>query len=80
MDVAAVDLAPPTIAHFDLTVTGGSAVADYKMVCKSVLHPANVPVIIIERSGIPLTRAAVVHDDELPTAARDRRSIDLRFY
>ena len=77
MHVAAVDLPPPAIAHFDLTVAGRSPVADYEMVSKSVLHPANVPVIIIERGRIPLTRAAVVHDDKLPTAPRDRCTIDL---
>ena len=77
VDVPAVDLAPPTIAHFDLTVTGGSAVADDEMVSEPILHPANVPVIIIERGRVPLTGAAVVHDDELPAAVRNRCTIDL---
>ena len=64
--VAAVDLAPPTIAHFDLPVARGSAVANYKVVRKTVLHPANVPMIIIKNARVSLPRAAIVHHNELP--------------
>ncbi len=77
VDVATVDLSPPTIAHFDLAVAGRSSVADHEMVSQSVLHPTKMPVVIIERGRIPLTGSAVVHDDVLPAASRDRCAIDL---
>ena len=66
--VAAVDLAPPTIAHFDLAVARGRSVADHEMVGKTILHPADVPMIIIENARVSLPRAAVVHHNELPAA------------
>ena len=64
--VAAVDLTPPTIAHFDLAVAGRSAVADHEVVGKTVLHPADMPMIIIKNARVPLPRSAVVHHNELP--------------
>src|SRR5207248_3286561 len=66
--VAAVDLTPPTIAYFDLAIARGSAVANHKVVRKTVLHPANVPMIIIKSARVSLPRAAAVHDNELPAA------------
>src|SRR5438034_8346079 len=63
--VAAVDLTPPTIAHFDLAVARGSAVANHKVVRKTILHPANVPMIIIKRARVSLPRNAVVHYNTL---------------
>jgi len=77
VDMAAVDLPTPAIADFDLTIAGRSAVADHEMVSKSVLHSAKMPVVIIERGSVALTCSAVVHDDVLPAAARDRRTINL---
>ena len=77
MDVAAIDLPAPAIADFDLAIAGRSAIADHEMISESVLHPAKMPVVIIERSGITLTRSAVVHDDILPATTRDRGAIDL---
>ena len=78
MHVAAVDLAPPTIAHFDLTVAGRSAVSDYEMIGQTVLHMANVAMVIIENRGVALPGAAVVHNDELPAriAPIGRSAID----
>ena len=76
--MAAVDLPPPAIADFDLAVASRSSVADHEMVSEAVLHPTNVPVVIIECRRVSLTRTAVVHDDKLPATARDRRAIDLR--
>ena len=74
--VAAVDLAPPAIADFDFAIAGGGAVADDEMIGESVLHPANMAVVVIENARVALPRAAVVHDDELPALAakpaRDR--------
>ncbi len=64
--VAAVDLTPPTIAHFDLAVACGCSVADHEVVRKTILHPADVPMIIIKSARVSLPRAAVVHDNELP--------------
>ena len=66
MYVTAIDLAPPTIAYFDLTVSSGCSVSDHKMIGQSVLHPAHVAVIVIEDPGVALASAAVVHDNELP--------------
>ena len=66
--MAAVDLAPPAIAHFDLAVARGSAIADDEMIGEPVLHPANIPVVIIENAGVTLPSATVVHDDKSPAA------------
>ena len=77
VDVAAVDLPAPTVADLDLAVAGRRSVADHEMISKSVLHPPKMPVVIIERSRISLTRSAVVHDDVLPATPRDRCPIDL---
>lgn len=78
VNVAAVDLTPPTIAHFDLAVPGGSSVAYHEMISEPVLHPAKMSMVVIEGGGVSLTGAAVVDDDELPAATRDRSPIDLR--
>ena len=77
VNVAAVDLSPPTVPYFDLAVAGRSSVANHEMISESVLHPAKMPVIIIERGRIPLTGSAVVHNDVLPATPRDWRAIDL---
>ena len=77
VDVATVDLPSPTVAYFDLAVAGRRSVADHKMISKPVLHSANMTMIIIEHRRVPLTRAAVVHHNELPASTRDRRAIDL---
>lgn len=66
VDMAPVDLPPPAIAHFDLPVTGRCAVANNEMIGKSVLHPADMSVVIVEHARIALPRAAVVDHDELP--------------
>ena len=74
--MAAVDLAPPAIAHFDLAVARGRSVADHEMVGKTILHPADVPMIIIKNARVSLPRAAVVHHDELPAAPFHWRASD----
>lgn len=74
--VPAVDLAPPAIAHFDLAVARRSAITDDEMIGEPVFHPTNMSVVIIENAGATLSRAAVVHDNELPAAAHDRRPVD----
>ena len=74
--VAAIDLASPAIADFDLAVTGRCAVADHKMICESVLHATHMLVIIIKHTRIALPRAAIVHDNELPPTPLHRRAPD----
>lgn len=66
MHVTAIDLAAPTIADLNLTVSTGCSVSDHKMIGKPVLHPADVPVIVIEHPGVALPSAAVMHHNELP--------------
>jgi len=80
VDMAAVDLPPPPVADFDLSITGRSAIADHEMVCEPVLHPAKMPVVIIECGRITLTSSTVVNNDKLPATMRHRRTIDLIFY
>ena len=74
--VAAIDLASPAIAYFDLTVAGRSSVADHEMVCQPVLHSANMPVIIIKDARVSLPCTAVMDNDELPTTPFHRRASD----
>ena len=77
VDVATIDLAPPAIAYFDLTIPSRCSIADHEMVSQPILHPANMPVVIVERRRVSLPRPAIVHDDELPAAARDWSAVDL---
>ena len=76
--VAAVDLPAPAIAYFDFAVAGGGAVADDEMIGETVSHPANISMVIIENGRVPLSCAAVVHDNELPAGTRDGRAVDRR--
>ena len=74
--MAAVDLTPPAIAHFDLAVARGSSVADDEVVGETILHPADMPMIIIENARVALPRAAVVYHNELPSAPFHRCAPD----
>ena len=74
--VAAVDLTPPTITHFDLAIPGRCSVPNHEMVRKPVLHAADMPMIIIKHACVPLSRAAIVHDNELPATPFHRRAPD----
>ena len=65
--MSAIDLAAPAIAHFYLAVPAGCSVANHEMISKAVVHPADTPVIIIERTRVSLPCSAIVHDDKLPT-------------
>lgn len=76
VDVTAIDLSSPAVSNLDLPVAGGRSVADHKMISETVLHAPDTPVIIIEDSSIPLSRAAVMHNDVLPAFPRDRCPID----
>ena len=77
VNVSTVDLPAPAITDFDLPIAGRCAISDHKMVSKPVLHPAKVSMVIIESGCVSLPRAAVMHDDVLPSAARYRGTIDL---
>lgn len=64
--MSAIDLAAPAITHFYLAVPGRCSIANHKMISKAILHPADMPMIIIEGARVPLPCSAVVHDDKLP--------------
>ena len=76
MHVTAINLTPPAIAHFDLAVTSGCAVADDEMIGEAVLHPTNMFVIIVKDTRVTLPGAAVVHHNKLPPASFHRRTPD----
>jgi hypothetical protein len=75
--MSAVDLATPAIAHLDLAVAGGSAVADDKMISQTIFHPAHVAMVVIEYLGVALPRPTVMDDDELPSVVRHRGATNL---
>ena len=77
VDMAAIDLAAPAIADFDFAVSSGGSIPDDEMISKSVLHAADVAVVIIKNPRAPLPSPAVVHDNESPAAPHDWRVIDL---
>ncbi len=77
VDVAAVYLAAPPIAHLDLAVAGRCSVTDDEMISEPVLHAANMSMVIIESGGVALSSAAVVNDNVLPASVCDRCAIDL---
>lgn len=66
--VSAVKLSRPARTDFNLAVAGGSAIADDKMVGKSVLHLAHAAMISVEDASVSLPGSAVVNDDVLPPA------------
>jgi len=74
--VAAVDLASPTIAHFDLTITSRCSVTNDEVISKAILHTPDMPMIIIENARVALSCAAIMHDNELPATPFHRRTPD----
>ena len=76
VNVAAVDLPPPTIANFNFSVARGTAISNDEVVGETILHSAHVPMIIIEHACIALPCATVVHDDELPATPFHRSAPD----
>jgi hypothetical protein len=74
--VAAVDLAPPAIAYFYLAIACRCSVANHEMISEAVLHPPDVPMIIIEHARISLPGSTIVYDDELPTPSFHRCAAD----
>ena len=74
--VSAVELSRPARPNFNLTVAGGAAIADDKMVSKSVLHLTHTTMIRIEDASVPLSGSAVVNDNVLPPAFLDPCPVD----
>lgn len=69
VNVTAVDLASPSIAHLDFAIAAGSAISNYEMIGQSILHTANASMVIIKHARVALPGTAVMHDDEFPTIA-----------
>ena len=67
--MTARQLCRPAVANLDLAVSGRRSVADHEMISKSVWHPTNVPMVIIEDPGVALARTAVVHHNILPSVS-----------
>jgi hypothetical protein len=78
--VAAIDLTPPSIAHFDLSIAGRCSVTNNEVVGKTILHVTNVPMVVIEDARVALTRTTIVHHNHLPAgvAVIRRCAIDFR--
>lgn len=74
--VTAINLASPSITHFDLTVTCRGSIADNEMVSEAILHPPDVPMVVIEYARVSLSGTAIMHDDELPAATLHRCASD----
>ena len=64
--MAAVDLAPPAVAHFDLAVAGRSPIANDEVISEPILHPPDMPMVIIEDARVALARAAIMDNNKLP--------------
>lgn len=69
--MSAINLAAPPVAYFDLTVSRGCSVADHKMIGETILHPAHMPMVIIEDARVALSRATIVYHNELPATSFD---------
>jgi hypothetical protein len=72
MDMSAIDLTPPPIAHFNLPVAGGSAIADHKMISETILHPPYVSMVVVKHASVALPRPTIVDDNEFPAVTRYR--------
>ena len=77
VDMTAINLVPPAITHFDLSISGGGPVSDDEVVGQSVPHSTDMPMIIVEHTGISLSRSTIVNNNELPPPALDRSPTDL---
>ena len=72
----AVDLAPPAIAYFDLAVARGCSIPNDEMIRKTILHTADMPMVVIKHARVSLPRAAIVHNNELPATSFHWRASD----
>jgi hypothetical protein len=70
VDVTARELNDPAIANLNLAVARRAAIANNEVICQSIWHAPDPPVVIVEYSRVPLSRAAVMDNQVLPAAAR----------
>lgn len=75
--MAAVDLAAPAVADFNLTVTGRCAVANHEVISEPILHSPDMSMIIIEYPRVALARTTVMDNNKLPTTPLHWSSADL---
>lgn len=75
--VASVDLFTPAISYFDLAISGGAAVSNYKLISETVLHFAYLSMVILECACISLSRSTVVNNNVFPAVFLNRSPIDL---
>ena len=74
--VAAINLTPPAVPHLYLAIPSRCSVTDHEMIGQTILHPPDVPMIIIEDARVSLSRPTIVHNYELPTTTFDWRAAD----
>ena len=77
VDVAPVDLPPPSVTYFDLAISGRCSVANDKMVSEPILHTPHMSMIIIKHRCVSLPRPAIVHNNVLPARSCHRSAVDL---
>lgn len=77
MDMAAIDLAPPTIADLDLSVAGRCSITDHEVIGKTVLHPSHASMVIVEDARVALACPAIVDHNKFPAVTHDRRTTNL---
>ena len=75
--MTSVNLAAPAIPYLNLAVAGRCSVANHEMIGEPILHPADMPVVIIEDPRVALPRAAIVNDNKLPTTPLHGGAADL---
>lgn len=75
-----MDLGFPTIANFDLAISGVTSVPDDKVVGHAIFHAANVAMVAVEGIRVSFCRRTVVDDDVFPSAPRNIRSVDLALH
>jgi hypothetical protein len=76
MHMSTIELPRPAITDFDLAISGGAAIADDEMVCEAIRHFANVPMVIVKDSSVPLSGPAIMDNDIFPSIPSDAGSID----
>jgi len=75
--MTAVDLAPPPVSYLNLAVAGRCPIANHEVIGEAILHPADMPMVIIEDARVSLPCPAIVDNDKLPTTSLHRRAADL---
>src|SRR5439155_12839688 len=75
--MTSVNLATPAIPYLKRPVAGRCSVANHEMIGEPILHPADMPVVIIEHPRVALPRSAIMDDDKLPTTPLHGGAADL---